>query len=93
MDDISLLLADLSAPGTNAQFDGTPTRTDPATIQGAINPPAITWYWVSTGARQAQVVIESDVGKYGLQTDLNLLYLLTSAGNPSRGVNASVVNK
>jgi hypothetical protein len=78
MDDVKLLFNDLTTPETGVKFNP-PLRANPATIQGNINPPAITWTWADQAARQAQAVTQGDVGKYGIQTDTNILYRLTSA--------------
>ena len=82
MDDVKLLLNDLTAPETGVKFDP-PLRANLATIQGNIKPPAVKWTWVDELARQKEVVTQDDVGKYGIQTDANILFQLTSASpNP-----------
>ncbi len=78
MDDVQLLFRDLAAPEAGVRF-APPSRANPATIQSNINPPAVTWTWTNLAARQAQAVAQVDVGKYGLQTDANILFRLTSA--------------
>jgi hypothetical protein len=75
MDEVKLLFNNLSAPESSVKFDP-PSRANPATIQTNINPPALTWTWPNATARQAQVISTADVGKYGLQTDVNTLFQL-----------------
>src|SRR5438034_597663 len=41
-----------------------------------------TWTWANIAARTAQAVTEKDLGKIGIQTDINTLYQLTSAIPP-----------
>lgn len=81
MDDVKLLFNDLTSPESGVKFNP-PTRANPGTIQSNINPPAITWTWADQAARLGQVVTESDVGKYGVQSDANTLFRLTSATPP-----------
>src|SRR5258708_7918903 len=78
MDDVKLLFNDLTAPETGVRFNP-PLRANPTTIQGNIKPPAVTWTWADQSARLALAVKQSDVGKYGIQTDANILFQLTSA--------------
>jgi len=78
MDDVKLLFNDLTTPETGVKFNP-PQRANPATIQGNIKPPAVTWTWADQPTRQAQVVTQDDLGKYGIQTDANILFQLTSA--------------
>ena len=77
MDDVKLLFNSLSTPESNVTFDP-PSRANPATIQANINPPALTWTWPNAAGRQAQSISMPDAGKYGLQTDINTLFQLTS---------------
>ena len=77
MDDVKLLFGDLTTPEAGVKFTP-PLRANPATIQGKINPPAITWTWADEATRQAQPVTHDDIGKYGLQSDINVLFQLTS---------------
>ncbi|MGZ2744460.1 hypothetical protein [Burkholderia stagnalis] len=77
MDDVKLLFGDLTTPEASVKFTP-PQRANLATIQGKINPPAITWTWADEVTRQAQPVAHDDVGKYGLQSDINVLFQLTS---------------
>jgi len=81
MDDVKLLLNDLTSPESGVKFVP-PARSNPATIQGNINPLAVTWTWATLAARQALIVTQDDVGKYGLQSVTNSLFRLTSV-NPS----------
>ena len=77
MDDVKLLFKELTTPETGVVFDP-PSRANPATIQSNINPPS--WIWADQAARQAQVVTLDQVGKYGLQTDINMSFQLSAAG-------------
>ncbi len=81
MDDVKLLFHDLTSPESGVTFNP-PTRANPATIQSNIHPPAITWTWTDQAARLGLVVNQSDVGKYGLQSDANMLFRLTGATPP-----------
>jgi hypothetical protein len=76
MDDVKLLFNELTTPENSVRFDP-PSRSNPATIQTIIHPPEIRWTWANQAARLAQNVTEDDLGKCGIQTDLNLLYELT----------------
>ena len=76
--DLKLLLADLTSPEMPVKFDA-PSRSTPGTIQSTINPPQSTWTWPTQAARDAEVVTDVDVGKYGLETDVNTLFRLASA--------------
>jgi hypothetical protein len=78
MDDVKLLFNDLTTPETNVKFNP-PQRANLATIQNNIKPPAVTWTWANQSARRAQAVTQDDIGKYGIQTDANILFQLTSA--------------
>jgi hypothetical protein len=78
MDDVKLLFNDLTTPETGVKFNP-PQRATQATIQNNIKPPAVTWTWADQSARQAQAVTQDDVGKYGIQTDANILFQVTSA--------------
>src|SRR5260370_5723236 len=77
MDDVKLLLSELTIPEAPVRFDP-PARATPVTIQNGINPPIVTWTWPGQAARLTQKLTQDDVGKYGLQTDSNALYKLTS---------------
>ncbi len=79
MDDVKLLLKELTAPETGVNFSP-PQRATTATIESAIRPP--TWTWVNLAARTAQPVTQDDVGKVGIQADTNTLYQLTNAAPP-----------
>lgn len=78
MNDVQLLFDNLTAPEAGLRF-APPLRANPAIIQSNINPPALTWTWADLAARQAQVVAQVDIGKYGVQTDANTLFRLTNA--------------
>lgn len=78
MDDVKLLFNDLTTPETGVKFNP-PLRSNSATIQNNIYPPKITWTWADQAARLALVINKEDVGKYGIQTDANILFRLTSA--------------
>ncbi len=69
--------SDLTGPETGVVFDP-PARGNSSTIQGNIDPPAATWLWADINGRNNQVVTPADIGKYGLQTDAQTLYRLTS---------------
>ncbi len=77
MDDVKLLLSELTIPEAPVRFDP-PARATPVTIQNGINPPIVTWTWPGQAARLAQTLTQDDVGKYGLQTDSSALYKLAS---------------
>jgi hypothetical protein len=76
--DLKLLLTELTSPEEPVKFDA-PPRSTPGTIQSTINPPQATWTWPTQAARDAEVVADVDVGKYGLETDVNRLFRLASA--------------
>jgi hypothetical protein len=76
--DLNLLLANLTSPETPVKYDP-PSRATPGTIQATINPPQATWTWPNKAARDSEVVSDLDVGKYGLETDVNTLFRLASA--------------
>ncbi len=76
MDSVKLLLSDLTTPETNVRFDP-PGRANPASIQNTIHPPDTTWTWADETARDNESVDQTDVGKYGLQTDVNTLFQLS----------------
>jgi hypothetical protein len=81
MDDVKLLFNDLTTPETGVKFNP-PLRSNPATIQNNIHPPEIKWTWADQAARLALVSTQDDVGKYGIQTDANILFRLTSVAPP-----------
>jgi hypothetical protein len=76
MDDVKLLFKEVSAPESGVTFDPA-LRATPATIQSRINPPS--WIWPNEAARQSQTVTADDVGKYGIQTDVNADFQLSAA--------------
>ena len=82
MDEVKLLLGDVSTPESAVEFDPQPKttpatqRATQATIQNAINPP---WTWANATARTAQQVTDNDAGKIGIQTDTNTYFQLASA--------------
>jgi len=75
--DLKLLLSEVTTPETQVKFDP-PSRSDASSIQKTIHPPESTWTWANAAARAAEVVSAADVGKYGLQTDINTLFRLTT---------------
>jgi hypothetical protein len=77
MDDVRLLLSDLTTPESGVKFDP-PARANPSTIEDTIHPPQATWTWANEAARLGQQVAPGDLGKYGLQTDTSTLYRLAS---------------
>jgi hypothetical protein len=77
MDEVKLLLKDVATPEAEVRFDP-PSRSTPGSIQSNINPPQATWEWPNQAMRLAQPVKPEDVGKYGLQTDVNTLFELTN---------------
>jgi hypothetical protein len=77
MDDVRLLLSDLTSPESEVKFDP-PARANPATIEDTIHPPQATWTWANEAARLGQQVGPGDLGKYGLQIDTSTLYRLAS---------------
>ena len=76
--DLNLLLTDLTSPEMPVKFDA-PSRSTAGSIQATINPPQATWTWPTQAARDAEVVGDVDVGKYGLESDVNTLFRLASA--------------
>lgn len=80
MSRVKLLVGEITSPEQAVKFDP-PGRSDPATIQNTIAPPAITWTWANDAARLALTVTQDDVGKYGYQSDVNTQFKLTSV-NP-----------
>ena len=74
-DDIGFLFSDLTTPETSVKFDP-PSRANPATIQRNIDPPAATWIWPDEAARRLHAVTSTDIGKYGLQSDIATLFKL-----------------
>lgn len=81
MDEVKVLLSDVTTPESAVEFDPQPTtiaaaqRATPATIRNAINPPV--WTWNSRGERDAQLVTSSDLGKIGYQKDIDTYFELT----------------
>src|SRR5262249_5807931 len=75
MDDVKLLFSDLTTPETSVKFDP-PSRANPSTIQNSIYPPEATWIWADDTAREGQPIGQSDLGKYGLQTNINTMFRL-----------------
>lgn len=76
--EVKLLLSELTNPESQVKFD-TASRSTPGTIQNTIDPPQATWTWANAAARTAELVTSIDVGKYGLQSDVNTLFRLASA--------------
>src|SRR5664279_987196 len=80
LDEVKLLLADVTTPESAVEFDSQPKtvpttqRATPATIRNAINPPL--WTWANLGTRNAQQVTPDDLGKIGYQKDTNTYYQL-----------------
>ncbi len=77
MHDVRLLFGNLTTPETTVQFNP-PSRANPTTIQNNIHPPEATWNWANQSVRENQPVTAIDVGKYGLQADVNTLFRLSS---------------
>jgi hypothetical protein len=77
MDDVKLLLSDLTTPETEVKFSP-PARASPGTIEDTIRPPQATWTWADQPGRLGQAVSDADLGKYGLQLDTGTLYRLVS---------------
>jgi hypothetical protein len=77
MDDVKVLLSSVTTPENEVNFNP-PSRSNPATIKNSIGPPEATWTWADNTARDAQHVNQSDIGKYGMQTDTNTLFRLVS---------------
>ncbi len=82
MDEVKLLLGDVSTPESAVEFDSQPKtvsatqRATPATIRDSINPP---WTWANLAARNAQQVTQDDLGKVGYQKDIDTYFQLTGA--------------
>ena len=81
MDDVRLLFSDLTTPETQVKFSP-PARANPSTIENTIRPPQATWTWADQTARLTQQVNQADLGKYGLQRDISMLYRLVSLSPP-----------
>ena len=79
---VKALLEDLTAPETSVTFT-TPPRADPESIADTIAPPHATWTWADENERSNQVVGVDDVGKYGLQVDISVLFKLVTASPSS----------
>jgi hypothetical protein len=77
MDDVKVLLSSVTTPENEVNFNP-PSRSNPATIKNSIAPPEATWTWADNTVRDAQHVNQSDIGKYGIQTDTNTLFRLVS---------------
>ena len=77
MNEVSLLVADITSPETGVTFDP-PSRATPSSIQNTIGSPQPTWIWKDQATRDQEPVTAIDIGKYGLETDINILYRLSS---------------
>jgi hypothetical protein len=81
MDEVKLLIGDVSTPESAVNFDPTPKtspaaqRATPGSIRDSINPP---WSWPNQAARNSQPVTEDDLGRLGHQTDTDTYYRLIS---------------
>ena len=86
MTDVTLLFQQMSAPESDVTFNP-PSRANSATVQNNISPP--TWIWATSADRQALTTLvptaqdptpipltQDDVGKYGVQLDVNIAYQL-----------------
>src|SRR5436190_1152118 len=80
MDEVKLLIGDVSTPESAVNFDPTPKtspadpRATPGSIRDSINPP---WSWPNLAARNAQPVSDDDLGRLGYQSDTDTYYRLT----------------
>jgi hypothetical protein len=81
MDDVKLLLSELSTPESQVRFSA-PARADLATIENTIDPPRATWSWATEAGRLVQLVNRDDLGRYGLQADTSTLYQLVNVAPP-----------
>src|SRR6266480_5940484 len=77
MEEVKVLFSGVTTPENEVNFNP-PSRSNPATIKNSIDPPEATWTWANNTARDAQRVNQSDIGKYGMQTDTNTLFRLVS---------------
>jgi hypothetical protein len=78
MTEVKLLLGPLTTPETNVSFNTQP-RADPDTIENSVGRlPEVTWTWAGNDARMQQPVYDSDIGRYGLQSDSQKVYRLVS---------------
>jgi hypothetical protein len=77
MNEVTLLVGDITSPETGVAFDP-PSRATPASIQNTIGPPQPTWIWKDQPTRDQEPVTPLDIGKYGLETDINIMYRLSS---------------
>jgi hypothetical protein len=78
MTEIKLLLGQLTTPETNVSFN-TQSRADSNTIENSIGRlPEVAWTWADNDAHAQQPVYESDIGRYGLQSDIQKVYRLVS---------------
>ena len=84
MNDVTLLLSQVTAPETYVAFNSPRATTD--TIKGAINPanvPLLAWTWEDVYARDHQAVTNDDVGKVGYQVDIDSYFELDNPGPPA----------
>src|SRR5450631_2099210 len=78
MTEVKLLLGQLTTPETNVSFN-TQSRADSNTIENSIGRlPEVAWTWADKDARDQQPVYENDIGRYGLQSDIQKIYRLVS---------------
>jgi hypothetical protein len=78
MTEVKLLLGPLTTPETNVSFN-TQSRANSNTIENSIGRlPEVAWTWTDKDARAQQPLYESDIGRYGLQTDSQKVYRLVS---------------
>jgi hypothetical protein len=66
----------------NVLFRLTSAPPDPIVWQPVPTGTTTTWTWVNQAARQAEKVLPEDLGKIGIQTDLNTLFQLINAAPP-----------
>jgi hypothetical protein len=77
LNQVKVLLEGLTPPESSVTYD-TPARANPDSIADSIDPPHPTWTWADQAARAAQSVTVNDIGKYGLQTDIAVLFKLVA---------------
>jgi hypothetical protein len=77
MNEVTMLVGDITSPETGVTFNP-PARNTPSSIQNTIAPPQPTWIWKDQPTRDSWPVTALDIGKYGLETDVNILFRLSS---------------
>src|SRR5207249_3994980 len=77
MNEVTLLLNEMTPPEEQVTFKNIKARADVATIQNSIRG-TVAWTWASKTERIAQSVSTNDIGKEGWQSDEKNTYKLTA---------------